>query len=162
MEALCRGESQPLHRATNHSVFAGITQFFPPNYGSTFFLHEILFLVAQGWQLCLHVKNPLHYSYKSRGKLWCSGSPAHPESAAIPGGEPRGLQWFEFAFLSLPDAGDTKYLIIMIICTEEKYPDNLFFLVLWRFVDYWSKLDRKGRQSQLEYGRTYRYLINAQ
>ena len=26
----------------------------------------------------LHVKNPLHYLYKSKGKSWCSGPPAHP------------------------------------------------------------------------------------
>ena len=32
-----------IFRAANHSVFAGITLFFPPNYGITFFLHKIRF-----------------------------------------------------------------------------------------------------------------------
>ena len=33
--------------------------------------------------LPLHVKNPLHYSYKSRGKPRCSGPPAHPQYSTI-------------------------------------------------------------------------------
>ena len=33
--------------------------------------------------LPLHVKNPPHYSYKSRGKTRCSGPPAHPQYSTI-------------------------------------------------------------------------------
>ena len=39
----------------------------------------------------LHVKNPLYYSFMSRGKPWCSGPPAHPQPD-IPEGETQGLQ----------------------------------------------------------------------
>ena len=47
----------------------------------------------------LRVKNPLHYSYKTRGKPQCSGPPARSQSVT-PGGETRGLQWFSSLFAS--------------------------------------------------------------